>query len=198
MKYLPSKLSEKEQKWATEIGITAGGYELGSNSSDGVTTNGGTLDGHYEGTETDIIIPSSVESIGVGVFVNCSLLTSVTIPSSVTSIGEAAFHGCTSLTSMTIPSSVTSIGEGAFSSCTSLTSVTIPSSVTSISEGTFSNCSSLTNITIPSSVTSIGEGAFYGCSKLTNITLEKDSPLDPANAAGWGVDTTKCTVTKES
>jgi len=41
---------------------------------------------------------------------------SYTIPSSVTSIGIWAFTNCTGLTSVTIPSSVTSIGDAAFSS----------------------------------------------------------------------------------
>lgn len=42
----------------------------------------------------DLIIPSSVTSIGDLTFRNCSGLTSVTIPESVTSIGEDAFRGC--------------------------------------------------------------------------------------------------------
>ena len=71
-----------------------------------------------ENTEiTDLIIPSSVTSIGYYAFEGCSGLTSVTIPSSVTSIGGRAFEGCSSLTSVTIPEGVTSIGYGAFRDC---------------------------------------------------------------------------------
>ena len=57
-------------------------------------------------------------------FYECSNLTNVTIPNSVTSIGLGAFLNCSSLTSVTIGNSVTSIGEQAFSGCGKLTSIT--------------------------------------------------------------------------
>ena len=107
-----------------------GGMTANAASSDFVIKNGVLTD--YKGSGGDVIIPSSVTSIGYLAFYDCTSLTSVTIPSSVTSIGNDAFFGCTGLTSVTIPSSVTSIGDSAFSDCTGLTSVTIPSSVTSI------------------------------------------------------------------
>ena len=47
----------------------------------------------------------------------CVTLSEIVIPSSVTSIGDSAFSGCRSLTEIVIPSSVTSIGKGAFSNC---------------------------------------------------------------------------------
>ena len=118
----------------------------------------------------DLIIPSSVTSIGDNTFIGCSL-TSVTIPNSVTSIGENAFKNCSSLTSVIIPNSVSSIGNTAFSGCSSLTSVTIPNSLNSIFAETFSGCSSLTSVIIPNSVTSIGGSAFSGCSQMSTVTI---------------------------
>ena len=47
----------------------------------------------FEGTETEVIIPSEIDG------------------KPVTSIGESAFQYCTKLTGITIPDSVTSIGE---------------------------------------------------------------------------------------
>ena len=105
-------------------------------------------------------------------FFFCSSLSEIVIPSSVTSIGDSAFYGCSSLSEIVIPSSVTSIGKGAFVRCDSLSEIVIPSSVTSIGDSTFSYCHSLSEIVIPSSVTSIGDSAFYKCKFPDNLELE--------------------------
>ena len=121
---------------------------------------------------SEIVIPSSVTSIGKGAFSYCVSLSEIVIPSSVTSIGDSAFSSCDSLSKIVIPSSVTSIGKGAFFRCHSLSEIVIPSSVTSIGKGTFSYCYSLSEIVIPSSVTSIGDSAFYRCKFPDNLKQE--------------------------
>ena len=73
---------------------------------------------------TSVVIPDSVEEIGVRAF-GWSDLTSVVIPNSVKSIGTLAFMGCDQLTSVIIPDGVTSIGSGAFDCCASLTSIEV-------------------------------------------------------------------------
>lgn len=60
----------------------------------------------YTGTESTVILPSTIGSWPV------------------TKIGEAAFQDNTTITSVTIPASVTEIGANAFAGCTNLTSVT--------------------------------------------------------------------------
>ena len=72
---------------------------------------------------TTVVIPDSVEELGVFAFYECTGLTSVVIPDNVTSIGISAFYYCTGLTSVVIGDSVKSIGSYAFDCCWALTSV---------------------------------------------------------------------------
>ena len=106
-------------------------------------------------------------------FWHCNSLSDIVIPSSVTSIGDRAFELCRSLSEIVIPASVTSIGDWAFEHCRSLSEIVIPASVTSIGSGAFSFCRSLSDIVIPDSVTSIGNGAFNYCSSLKYISIPK-------------------------
>ena len=130
-------------------------------------------DGAFYGCDSlsKIVIPSSVTSIGKGAFFRCHSLSEIVIPSSVTSLGNGAFYGCHSLSEIVIPSCVTSICDSAFSRCDSLSEIVIPSSVTSICDSAFSYCRSLSEIVIPSSVTSIGKDAFSRCVSLSEIVI---------------------------
>lgn len=111
--------------------------------------------------------------------------TSFIIPDSVTSMRIGVFMGCTSLTSVTIPNSLTSISDRAFMDCSSLKSINIPSSVTSIGASAFDGCYSLEKIVIPRSVKTVGKYAFRGCNSITiylegSITNGWDSMWNPA------------------
>ena len=114
-------------------------YSVGNSTYSYVIEDDGTVTlTRYSGTDTDIVIPQSIDgkmvtSIGNYAFYVCNDLTSITIPEGVTSIGEDAFWGCSGLTSISIPEGVTSIGDCAFYNCSGLTSINIPNSVTSIS-----------------------------------------------------------------
>ena len=177
-------------KWlSTTDGIT---YQLANNGTTYTVTG-------YEGKDTVIVIPGSVDGIPVtaiaqNAFKGKQRITSITVPDSVTTIGTYAFSGCISLTelnlgngvktisgymayectklqSIVIPDSVTSIGYDAFQYCSSLVSVDIPNSVTSIGSNAFAYCSSLVSVTIPDSVTTIDSCAFRDCSNLTSVVI---------------------------
>ena len=69
----------------------------------------------YTGSDSVVVIPEQVKTIGDNVFNGNTKLISVILPDSIISIGNNAFSGCTGISSLTIPVSVTSIGKDAFS-----------------------------------------------------------------------------------
>ena len=132
----------------------------------------------------------------------CRSLSEIVIPSSVTSIGDSVFSFCDSLSEIVIPSSVTSIGDSAFSFCSSLKYISIPKSVICLNGNPFAEwngkleCLSpnyiyeddilfnkdksriisfrnqnIESYVIPSSVTSIGDRAFWNCRSLSEIVI---------------------------
>lgn len=159
-------------------GILSGSLTIPDTISDYKVTSIGT--NAFSNTSlTSIEIPSSVTSIGLDAFYNCTNLETVTFSDpveggvpSLEEIGNRAFWGCTALTSIEIPSSVTSIGTNAFYNCTNLETVTFSDdggdpSLEKIGTSAFCKCISLTSIDIPSSVTSIKTSAFDGCTDIT-------------------------------
>ena len=145
----------------------------------------------------------------------CYSLSEIVIPSSVTSIGDWAFSGCVSLSEIVIPSSVTSIGDRAFEDCSSLKYISIPKSVVGLNGNPFSHwngkleCLSpnfvyeddilfnkdksriisfrnqnIKSYVIPSSVTSIGDRAFSHCYSLSEIVIPS-SVTSIGNSAFW-------------
>ncbi len=155
----------------------------------------GELSGAYSVKEGTRIICNSA-------FWNCRSLSEIVIPSSVTSIGDWAFSFCASLIYISIPKSVICLNGNPFAKwngkleCLSpnfvfeddilfnkdksriisfrnqnIKSYVIPSSVTSIGKGAFSFCDSLSEIVISSSVTSIGDLAFSCCRSLSEIVI---------------------------
>lgn len=96
----------------------------------------------YNGTETSVTIPSSIDGHAV------------------VTIGHAAFYDRPNITNITIPVGVTSIGDEAFGICMGLKSISIPVGVTSIGVEAFGDCVALTSLTLPEGLVSIGADAF--------------------------------------
>ena len=149
-------------------------------------------------------------------FYFCDSPSEIVIPSSVTSIGDWAFSFCRSLSEIVIPSSVTSIGDRAFCGCSSLKYISIPKSVICLNGNPFAKwngkleCLSpnfvfeddilfnkdksriisfrnqnIKSYVIPSSVTSIGDHAFSFCRSLSEIAI-------PSSVTSIGKDAFSC------
>ena len=133
---------------------------------------------------TDIVIPSSVTTIGDWCFGNLSQLTGVTLHSGLLYLG--GFPNSTALRNISIPNTVTHIGQQAFSGCSALLEIVIPDSVlylgANYNQACFSGCSSLSSVTIGSGVTQLGVSDYYNstilggllfanCVSLSSITI---------------------------
>ena len=155
--------------FANVVSVTASADEYGDfefySNSDFVDENPTVTITGYNGSSTNVVIPSEiygmpVRSIGDGAFQNNETLTDVIIPDGVTSIEGGAFRGCTSLTNINIPGSVASIGEAAFLFCSSLKGIDIPAGVEYIGVMAFGGCTSIKSVTIPSTVRWVEDQAF--------------------------------------
>lgn len=101
----------------------------------------------YIGEGGKVTVPSVIEGktvrqISDNAF-RGSEVTNVVIPSSVDTIENHAFSGCDKLESLTIYEGVKVIDDYAFADCPKLALVSLPDSLMEIGVGAFRNCSSL-------------------------------------------------------
>ena len=140
--------------------------------------NTGIIIHRYKGTESNVIIPSTIEGLPVvqidkEAFKGCDQVVSVTIPDSVTGIRDSAFEGCSSLKEIALPDSVDWIGESVFRKCTSLQKIAVPSYITN---EMFAGCSNLKEVSISAKmVRLIAYNAFYGCVNLETLTVDAEN-----------------------
>ena len=177
---IPATVSQNEnEQWIDGNTYTVTAIADGDLSNGGVFTNSGI---------TSIELPSTLTSIGVFAFLNCSSLTgglNLGECTSLTSIGGAAFYGCSGFTDLILPEGLTSIGGLAFYNCSGLKGELNLGECTdlmSIGGSAFYGCSGFTDLILPEGLKSIGDTAFYGCSNLTNITLPEG-----LTSMGYGV-----------
>ena len=146
----------------------------------------------YTGTQTDIVIPSSVRVISDSVFEGNTKIESVKFHSDLYSIGNRAFYGCTSLGEVISHDSVEHVGALAFAKtkfiakedefitvgsalvrCNSTASdVVLPDYIESVSAYAFMRNNSIKSFTAGANLKSIDEGAFYECKSLNTVMVE--------------------------
>ncbi|MBR1750042.1 MAG: leucine-rich repeat domain-containing protein [Ruminococcus sp.] len=120
-------------------------------------------------TLKEYTIPQTVENIGSGAFLECSISDGFKLPASVKRIGYNAFGFCLSLTKLTLPDGLEYIGDYAFNT-TELSEIVIPNTVTEIGYWAFAT-DSLKKVTIPDSVTKIDKTAFDETAVKNGLTI---------------------------
>ena len=92
-----------------------------------------------------VLLPSSLTSLGMGAFQNCTDLTTVTNNSVINQVQALTFYECTALQTFTLNEGVTSIGNRAFYNCKALEAFELPAGVESIGPNAFEECTGLTS-----------------------------------------------------
>lgn len=122
-------------------------------------------------------------------------LETVSLPSTLKTIGEGVFAECHNLSNITLPEGLTSIGVGAFSDC-SFTKIRIPDSVKTINGYIFGN----SNVTIYASSDSYARKYANQCrikfSCLNTHDWDKGAVTTKPTAIKDGIKTFTCTACK--
>jgi hypothetical protein len=124
--------------------------------------NGTTLV-RYTGTEKNVVVPSTVETIGKTAFEDNLNIVTVTLPNTVKKIEAYSFWGCDNLETVILGTGLKSVDDYAFANCKGLESMSLPSNIRNIGIMAFEDCVNLTDIYIPVETTDIHETAFEGC-----------------------------------
>lgn len=117
---------------------------------------------------------SQVTNIGDYAFYNCQreyIVYNIVLPSTVETIGEYAFCGCSSLQSINIPDKVTEIRNGTFKDCKWLNSITLSDNILSIGEKAFYYAVRIGSLEIPTSLKHVDYDAF-GPEKIGEIIIK--------------------------
>ena len=107
----------------------------------------------YNGTATDVYVPSFIEvgseklsvlKLADGIFKDNDALNSVSLGKGILEIGAEAFYDCDNLVCILISEELATIGDKAFYSCDSFNSVILYDAVENIGTDAFADCPKLT------------------------------------------------------
>ncbi len=125
----------------------------------------------FDKSVTSVMLPTTLQTIGMAAFAGCNSLKSISFPEGLDSIADYAFSA-SGLIELTLPTSIRSIGEASFSNIPHLASATItPATSFTIGKRAFLGCHNLTSLTLGENVTAIDEGAFKGTTHLQQISF---------------------------
>lgn len=124
---------------------------------------------------TNYTLPSSVEVIGEGAFLNSSLISLIcSEDSKLKRISANAFAECDNLVSVTLPNHEIEIEEFAFYQCNKLRDINLEQ-VTSLGQYALTG-TNVNKVTLPKNAI-LGTGAFYKCLNLTEVTLGENTRI---------------------
>ena len=140
----------------------------------GAEVEDGVLLGYY-GSRSTVIVTEAVSAIGDGAFRNCDTLESIVLPCTLERIGVEAFAGCSALRKVEfaddngIGDCPLKIGRRAFAGCRALAEIELPSTMhEELGDYLFEGCTSLVSATLPAVG---GYGVFKGCTRLHEVTV---------------------------
>lgn len=119
-----------------------------------------------------VLLPKTIERIGVSAYAGCNNLKSCTLPEGLNKIEVASFKGCKNLPVVSFGASLKEIPFQAFADCGSLRSIDFGKSVKMIGDSAFVNCSTLENVSVPKNIEEIGNSAFYGCTAVKSVVID--------------------------
>lgn len=143
--------------------------------------NGNATITAYNGTESNLTIPSTIDghnvvTIGAHAFdesrntTNGSTIKNLVISEGIEIIELLAFAKCTNLETVKLPESLTFLDMQTFIQCSKLKSINIPSKIEKIGNSTFQE-TGLTEFDIPENVKSIDSRALGICSNLEKVRV---------------------------
>lgn len=140
---------------------------------------------------TEVILPSTLDSIYSGAFKGCLNLETLALPAGVNFVTASAFEGCAKLTQIAVQAgnrrfqSIDGVlfnrdsagvhlfppGRGGAYTLPSVIPGDVPVTVTTVGGDSFRYSPLLTEVTLPATVTTIGYSAFQGAAGLQRIHL---------------------------
>lgn len=129
-----------------------------------------------------IIIPETVETIGVSCFANCSNLTDVVIETKtengqemgVKTIKSYAFSYCSKLENINL-NSISTIQNNALYACLSIKSLTFSKEIKQVEQYAFAECAGLESINFAGSNVALGDYVLYNCKNLKNASFAMET-----------------------
>ena len=124
----------------------------------------------------EVVLPSTLKTIGIGAFAGDTILGAVEIPDGVEKIDARAFKGCSWLTDVVFGSGLREIGAEAFSGCTRMAAVELPGTLAAVGEDAFVGIASLTVATVPTHLMPLQSLLPDSAATIEEIVVSEGSP----------------------